>query len=102
MQSEGLSHQPQEWRHQHRQDKPLPGTGCQQMSQIELARNLDQIAVQSADLRQQATVSTEQLGPFLELVGAALDGLQAENTRLFKQLSNIKTGLIGAVEQFNA
>lgn len=67
------------------------------MSQLELARSLDQIAVQSADLRQQATVS-EQLGPFLDLVSAALDGLQAENTRLFKQLTNIKSSLINTLE----
>ena len=68
------------------------------MSQIELARNLDQIAVQTAELRQQATVSTEQLVPFLDLVSAALDGLQTENSRLFKQLANIKTGLINTLE----
>ena len=68
------------------------------MSQIELAKNLDQIAMQSADLRQQATVSTEQLVPFLDLVSAALDGLQAENTRLFKQLTNIKSSLINTLE----
>ena len=66
--------------------------------QIELARNLDQIAVQSADLCQQATVSTEQLGPFLDLVSAALDGLQAENTRLFNRLANIKSSLISTLE----
>lgn|GEM_PF-6071244 len=66
--------------------------------QIELAKTLDQITVQSSELRQQATVPAEQLEPFMDLVRAALDGLQAENTRLFKQLTNIKTGLISTLE----
>lgn len=71
-------------------------------SQIEVAKNLDQVVIQSAALRQQATVPAEQLAHFLDLVQNAIDGLQAENTRLFNQLTVTKQGLITALEAANA
>jgi cell division septum initiation protein DivIVA len=71
-------------------------------SQLKIARNLDQVVIQSAALRQQATVPAEQLTHFLDLVAVAIDGLQTENSRLFNQLTVTKQGLITALEAANA
>lgn len=65
---------------------------------IELAKNLDQLAVQLITLRQQSP----ELSPFLDFVKSVLDSLQSENTRLFNQLTTIKHGLITVLETANA
>lgn len=70
-------------------------------SQLEIAKNLDQVVVQSAALRQQATVPAEQLNPFLDLVAAAIEGLQTDNSRLFVQITGVKQSLINSLEAFN-
>lgn len=64
------------------------------MSQIELAKKLDQLAVQSIALRQQLP----ELSPFLDLAESALESLQAENIRLSSHLTGIKHGLLTILE----
>ncbi|WP_281184195.1 hypothetical protein [Trichlorobacter lovleyi] len=64
---------------------------------IELAKKLDQMAVQSSTLRQQSP----ELSPFLDLAESVLDSLQSENTRLFNQVAAIKQGLLTTLEAAN-
>ena len=68
------------------------------MDTLQLAKNLDQIVVQSNELRQQQITSLDQLIPFLDLVQCAINDLQSENLRLFNQACTAKQGLISALE----
>lgn len=68
------------------------------MNQLQVAKTLDRLSVEAAHLRRDETVPA----PFLDLVQQAVDGLQADNSRLHTSLTNLKQGLLYLLEQSNA
>ena len=69
---------------------------CQQ---LQVAKTLDLLSVETARLRQMKSISQGQFIDFTNLMQQALDGLQSDHTRIHNELCGIRHGLIDILDR---
>ena len=71
------------------------------MCQLQIAKTLDLLTTETNRLRQMKSISQGQFIDFTNLTQQAIDGLQADHTRIHNELCDLRRGLISILERLN-